>query len=139
MQALIANTKQVFKWALYDRPPLQAWSRGRVTLLGDAAHAMLPYLAQGAGQSIEDAFVLARCLDRHPDDPARALEDYAARRRERTAAMQAGSREAGRTMHLADAEAVRARNERMRADPEAHVARYDWIYGYDVRAAPAAE
>jgi salicylate hydroxylase len=98
---------------------------------------MLPYLAQGAGQSIEDAYVLARCLARGRDDPERALRDYAARRVDRTAAMQAGSREAGRTMHLADTEAVRARNERMRADPEAHVARYDWIYGYNVEDALA--
>ncbi|MGI8553086.1 MAG: FAD-dependent monooxygenase [Dehalococcoidia bacterium] len=115
-----------------DRPPLPEWTCGRVTLLGDAAHAMLPYLAQGAGQSIEDAYVLAHCLERDRDDPDRALQRYAACRRERTSAMQAGSREAGRTMHLAGVEEVRARNERMRADPNAHIARYDWIYGYDV-------
>ncbi len=138
VRALIDNTDQVFKWALYDRVPLPEWSRGRVTLLGDAAHAMLPYLAQGAGQSIEDAWVLARCLGQNRDDTDRALEQYAACRRERTAKMQAGSREAGRTMHLADPAEVRARNERMRGDPDAHVARYDWIYGYDVDKAMTA-
>ncbi|MHB8576635.1 MAG: FAD-dependent monooxygenase [Dehalococcoidia bacterium] len=135
VRALIANTDQVFKWALFDRPPLEAWTRGRVALLGDAAHAMLPYLAQGAGQSIEDAFVLARCLEYSPDDPEQALLSYVSRRKERTAAMQAGSREAGRTMHLADLIEVAARNMRMRSDPDAHTARYDWIYGYDVNAA----
>lgn len=135
VRALIAGTSEVYKWALYDRPPLDTWTRGRVTLLGDAAHPMLPYLAQGAGQSIEDAYILARCLERYRDDPEKALYRYVACRKERTAAMQAGSREAGRTMHLADTDAVRARNERMRADPAAHIARYDWIYGYDVTTA----
>jgi hypothetical protein len=66
---------------------------------------------------------------------AAALARYGARRRERTAAMQAGSRDAGRTMHLAVPDEVHARNTRMRADPAAHVARYDWIYGDDVRTA----
>jgi len=98
---------------------------------------MLPYLAQGAGQSIEDAYVLAACLERHRDDPELALRSYVTLRHDRTAAMQAGSREAGRTMHLAEPDAVRVRNERMRGDPAAHVARYDWIYGYDVNEALA--
>ena len=102
VRALIAGTEQVFKWALFDRPPLATWTRGRVTLLGDAAHPMLPYMAQGASQSIEDAFVLARCLAADRDDPQRAIEVYAARRRERTAAVQAASREAGRMVHLTD-------------------------------------
>src|SRR5215207_3016010 len=56
VRALIAGTEAVFKWALFDRPPLETWTRGRVALLGDAAHPMLPYMAQGASQSIEDAF-----------------------------------------------------------------------------------
>jgi salicylate hydroxylase len=133
VRALIAGTAEVYKWALYDRPPLEEWMRGRVTLLGDAAHPMLPYLAQGAGQSIEDAYVLARCLEQLRDDPERALRRFAAVRKERTAAMQAGSREAGRMMHLDKPDEVRARNDRMRADADAHIARYDWIYGYDVR------
>jgi salicylate hydroxylase len=59
VRSLIAGTEQVFKWALFDRPPLTTWTRERVTLLGDAAHPMLPYMAQGANQSIEDASVLA--------------------------------------------------------------------------------
>jgi len=137
VRALIENTDEVYKWALYDRPPLAEWTRGRVTLLGDAAHAMLPYLAQGAGQSIEDAYVLAAFLERHRDDPELALRSYVTLRHDRTAAMQVGSREAGRTMHLADADAVCVRNEQMRGDPAAHVARYDWIYGYDVNEALA--
>ena len=78
MRALIAGTEQVFKWALFDRPPLETWTRGRVTLLGDAAHPMLPFMGQGAGQSIEDGLVLARCLAADRDDPQRAIAAYAA-------------------------------------------------------------
>ncbi len=137
MRALIAGTERVFKWALFDRPPLATWTRGRVTLLGDAAHPMLPYMAQGGSQSIEDAFVLAGCLAAGQDDPQRAIEGYATRRHERTAAVQAASREAGRLVQLTDAAAVEARNARLSASPEAPVARFDWIWSYDVEKALA--
>jgi salicylate hydroxylase len=97
---------------------------------------MLPYMAQGAGQSIEDAIVLAHCLlaaDR--DDLPGALEAYAARRLERTAAVQAASREAGQLVRLTDPAEVEARNARLSASPEAPVARFDWIWRYDVEQA----
>jgi salicylate hydroxylase len=131
VQALIVGTEQVFKWALFDRPPLATWTRERVTVLGDAAHPMLPYMAQGASQSIEDAFVLAHCLaaDRH--DPGRAIEVYAARRRDRTAAVQTASRDAGRLVRLTDPTEVLARNTQLAQNPEAPVARFDWIWNYD--------
>jgi salicylate hydroxylase len=137
VRALIAGTEQVFKWALFDRPPLETWTRGRVTLLGDAVHPMLPYMAQGASQSIEDALVLARCLAADRDDPRRAIEAYAARRRERTAAIQTASRDTGRMVHLMDLAEVEARNARLRATPEAPVARFDWIWSYDAETATA--
>lgn len=130
--ALIAGTEQVFKWALFDRPPLATWTRGCVTLLGDAAHPMLPYMAQGASQSIEDAFVLARCLADDPDDPRRAMETYVSCRLERTAAIQEASRDTGRTMQLTEPAEMLARNARLRANPEAPVARFDWIWSHDV-------
>jgi salicylate hydroxylase len=137
VRELISQTEQVFKWALFDRPPLETWTRGQVTLLGDAAHPMLPYMAQGASQSIEDAFVLAHCLAADRDDPQRAIEAYAAHRRERTAAVQAASREASRVVRLTDAEEVQARNARLAASPEAPIARFDWIWSYDVERAMA--
>jgi salicylate hydroxylase len=137
VRELISQTEQVFKWALFDRPPLETWTRGQVTLLGDAAHPMLPYMAQGASQSIEDAFVLAHCLAADRDDPQRAIEAYAAHRRERTAAVQAASREASRVVRLTDAEEVQARNARLAASPEAPIARFDWIWSYDVERAVA--
>jgi salicylate hydroxylase len=135
VRALIAGTEQVFKWALFDRSPLTAWTRGRVTLLGDAAHAMLPYMAQGASQSIEDAFVLAQSLAAERHDPGRAIEAYAARRRERTAAVQTASRDAGRLVRLVDPAEVLARNEQLAQNPEAPVARFDWIWSFDVECA----
>ncbi|WP_448581470.1 FAD-dependent monooxygenase [Thermaurantiacus sp.] len=80
----------LFKWALFAREPLPSWSVGRVTLLGDAAHAMLPFMGQGAATAIEDAMVLARALAAHPPDEA--LARYEAARRERTAMVQLQSR-----------------------------------------------
>ena len=71
VRALIAGTERVFKWALFDRPPLKTWTRGRVTLLGDAAHLMLPYMAQGASQSIEDAFSIGALSRRRQRRSAR--------------------------------------------------------------------
>jgi salicylate hydroxylase len=137
VRALIAETEQVFKWALFDRPPLDTWTRRRVALLGDAAHPMLPYMAQGASQSIEDAFVLADCLAADQDHPQRAIEAYAARRRERTAAVQNASRDASRVVRLTDSEEVQARNARLAESPEAPVARFDWIWSYDVERSMA--
>jgi 6-hydroxynicotinate 3-monooxygenase len=79
--------------ALYDRDPLPAWSEGRVTLLGDASHPMLPFMAQGAGTALEDAAVLARCLDGvTADGVVDALARYARARIPRTSAIQGGSR-----------------------------------------------
>jgi salicylate hydroxylase len=137
VQALIAGTEQVFKWALFDRPPLENWTRGRVTLLGDAAHPMLPYMAQGASQSIEDAFVLASRLAADREHPQRAIEEYAARRRDRTDSVQAASREASRVVRLTDPAEVQARNARLGDNPEAPIARFDWIWSYDVERAMA--
>jgi 2-polyprenyl-6-methoxyphenol hydroxylase-like FAD-dependent oxidoreductase len=130
VQGLVAATENVFKWALFDRQPLSRWTRGRVTLLGDAAHPMLPYMAQGASQSIEDACALARCLAASRD-PAAGIEAYAAARMERTARVQAASRESSRTVRLMDPAEVEARNARLRESPEAPIARFDWIWSHD--------
>ncbi len=137
VRALIAATEQVFKWALFDRVPLDRWTQDRVTLLGDAAHPMLPYMAQGASQSIEDAYMLTGCLKRGHAYPQEALERYAALRKERTAAVQGASREAGRQAQLDDPAEDAARNSRLRDNPEAPIARFDWIWSYDVEQAMA--
>ena len=88
-----------FKWALFDREPMQDWSRGRVTLLGDACHPTLPFMAQGAAMAIEDGAVLSACLAQSTDVPA-ALLRYQALRRHRTAGIQRGSRRNAKVFHL---------------------------------------
>lgn len=93
---LLALVDKTFRWALYDREPLPVWSRGRLSLLGDAAHPMLPHLGQGANQSIEDGMALATILANSDDEhvPA-ALVAYEGLRRERVAQVQRGARENG--------------------------------------------
>ncbi|MEK7946749.1 FAD-dependent monooxygenase [Pigmentiphaga sp. YJ18] len=91
-RALLAACDEVLKSALYVRDPLPSWSRGNVTLLGDACHPMMPFMAQGAGMAIEDAVVLARYLADTPEAPAQALKRYEAARHDRTARVQIGSR-----------------------------------------------
>ncbi len=93
---LLSKIQKTFRWALYDREPLQSWTKGRLTLLGDAAHPMLPHLGQGANQSIEDGMALATILARADRESASAaLLAYERLRRERVAAVQRGARENG--------------------------------------------
>ncbi|HSG90786.1 MAG TPA: FAD-dependent monooxygenase [Pseudomonadales bacterium] len=101
LQALLdgVDADSCYRWALFDRPPMSSWGRGRVTLLGDACHATLPFLAQGAVMAIEDGALLARCLEAVAE-PAAALERYAALRRARTARVQRASRRNARIFHL---------------------------------------
>lgn len=122
----------IFRWALYDRDPLPCWVDGRVALLGDACHPMLPYMAQGAAQSIEDAAVLARCLS-EIDDPTHALVRYEALRRGRTADVQTKARENGVMFHLPDGPEQQARDAALAApNPEGATHRNAWLFDYDV-------
>lgn len=91
VHAMLRQIEVPLRWAMMIREPLANWTRGRITLLGDAAHPTLPFLAQGAGMAIEDGCVLARALERHADDPQRALRVYQATRIERTTAIVRGS------------------------------------------------
>lgn len=96
IEELLRHVDSTFKWALYDREPLPTWSKGRLTLLGDAAHPMLPHLGQGANQSIEDGMALATILSRADSRTApAALVAYERLRRERVAGVQRGARENG--------------------------------------------
>src|SRR5215831_6909850 len=76
VHALIRNIDVPYKWALALRPTMDAWSKGRCTLLGDACHPMVPFLAQGAVMALEDALVLARCLEKYPSDHQTAFARY---------------------------------------------------------------
>lgn len=133
VQAVAAAIERPLKWAIHDRDPLPRWTKGRMTLLGDAAHAMLPYLAQGACQSIEDGAVLTRCLERWPDEPAAALEAYEAVRRPHTAKVQEMARRGERTFHLSEWRDVWRRNQALRAAQAVGTAASPtgWLYGYD--------
>jgi len=120
------------RWALLDRAPLRHWSLGKVTLLGDAAHPMFPFFAQGAAQAIEDAAVLARCLRASTDDPDQALKRYEAARTDRTTRLQQISHARRDTNHLPDGPEQRARDAALvSSDP---LVRNGWIYGYDAEA-----
>ncbi|MGA2894327.1 MAG: FAD-dependent monooxygenase [Xanthobacteraceae bacterium] len=93
---LLDEVQMTFRWALYDRDPLPIWTKGRLTLLGDAAHAMLPHLGQGANQSIEDGMALAIILKEYGRERLDvALRVYENLRKERVASVQRGARENG--------------------------------------------
>jgi 3-hydroxybenzoate 6-monooxygenase len=115
-------------WVLCDRHPMPGWSRGRVTLLGDAAHPTLPYLAQGACMAVEDAVSLADRIARQSDNVPAALSEYERVRLERTASVQQTAREMGEIYH-ADGQAREARNKALAArDPDDHEANA-WLFG----------
>lgn len=125
---LIALPERWLKWALYDRAEPFRGGSGPVTLIGDAAHPMLPFLAQGAGMAIEDAAVVAAMLVKYGDDPADALRAYEGARWHRTFRAQQASRRQGRIYGLSGPQAL-MRNLAMRAlGGEKLLSRYDWLY-----------
>jgi len=116
VQRVLDACPEVHKWAIYEREPLPCWSKGRVTLLGDSCHPMTPYMAQGAATSMEDAVVLARCLEGvDRDGIAEAFRGYEATRKPRTSRIQRES----------------SLNRWLR-----HPDRPDWVYAYDAWEAP---
>ena len=130
--AICAAVTSPFRWALFDRPPLPTWTQGRVTLLGDAAHPMLPFLAQGAAMAIEDAAVLAHQVGGAADIPG-ALLAYQGDRLARTRRVQEASRFNARLFHLPMAVGRAAFAAAGLADslhPGGTAARFDWLYGY---------
>ena len=125
---LLSQVQATFRWALYDREPLPTWTKGRLTLLGDAAHPMLPHLGQGANQSIEDGMALATILTRADRTTApAALLAYERLRRERVAAVQRGARENGLRYDSAYAD-LGVRD----AEITAHAAFRKRLYDHDV-------
>jgi salicylate hydroxylase len=128
IRALIAAATDWRIWPLVERAARPSWSNGRIALLGDAAHAMLPFLAQGAAQAIEDAAALAATLA--PDaDVVGGLAAYSAARAARAARVQSESRRQARRYHLG-APASLVRDMVLRGLGTARLtARYDWLYG----------
>jgi salicylate hydroxylase len=142
VRRIIARTERLLKMALYDRDPLPDWQQGRIALLGDACHAMLPFHAQGAAQSIEDAYVLAGCLARLGADPVAALAAYVGLRRQRTEWVQQYSREAEVMFQLDDPAAIARRDRRLRENQDRYPRGFPpgqlRLYGYDAEQALAA-
>jgi salicylate hydroxylase len=134
VQTLIKAIDIPYKWALMVRDPMPAWSRGRVTLLGDACHPTLPFLAQGAAMALEDGYVLARALDQYRDAPETALTQYEKARQERTARVVLGSAANAKRFHNpALADAAGAADYVSREWNEERVnERYEWLFQYDV-------
>ncbi len=108
--ARIRSCRTMLRGAVFVRRPLENWSFGRVTLLGDAAHAMEPFQAQGAAQAVEDAYVLAKCLAREPGDPVAALRRYESARMSRAGELQRSSRAAAESFYLPEGDEQRARD-----------------------------
>ena len=117
VRAILSAAPELRKWALLERDPMPSWGNDAIVLLGDACHPMQPTMAQGAASAIEDAVVLARCLDQAGEEIPTALAAYAANRRERTSRMQLSNRENTWLRHKTDT---------------------DWVYDYDAWHTPLA-
>jgi salicylate hydroxylase len=128
----------VLRSGIYVRRPIGRWTYGRVTLLGDAAHAMAPFHAQGAAQAVEDAYVLAECV-RAIDDLDEALRRYEEIRMGRAEEVQAESRGAGEDFFLEDGPEQQARDERLRALAVTQpFGTRQWVWEHDLRKTVAA-
>ncbi|XXX77618.1 FAD-dependent monooxygenase [Sorangium sp. So ce134] len=134
LHAILSAADGTLELALYDRAALARPGEGRVTLLGDAAHPMLPFFAQGAAQAIEDAWVLGRCLEGvAPEGVASALRRYERARARRAAQLQRLSARNGMLFQLPDGLRQRGRDLLLR---RLSLESFDWLYGYDVTSAP---
>jgi salicylate hydroxylase len=135
---LLGSSERYYKWALYDRDPLERWTKGRVTLLGDSAHAMLPYIGQGACMAIEDGYTLAAAIAQMPEDPSAALKHYEQLRLPRTRRAVLGARARGEEMHLTSPWGQFKRNVKMalkhRLGRDKTGIQLGWFYNYDVAA-----
>ena len=131
VRGLIGAFPETFIWALHDRAELPHWTKGRVTLLGDACHPMLPMMAQGAAQSIEDGAALASLLKAMPDDVPEALLRYEAIRKPRATRLQEASAANRKRFHLPDGPEQQKRDELMALSGDRSMANIGWLYQHD--------
>jgi salicylate hydroxylase len=124
---MIAAVRHEVRWGLFLARPLRRWRRGRVALLGDAAHAMLPHHGQGANTTIEDAVTLAELIAAHPHDLDGAFAAYETLRRPRTRAIQRASWTGNRGLHLPDCPEIARRDALVARFPE----KFGWIHAFD--------
>lgn len=126
---MVSAVRCIERWALFHRPALGRWSKGRLTLIGDAAHALVPHHGQGANQSIEDVIVLADQLEAHPDDWEAARAEFERLRRGRTRKVQYASITVADVLHLPDGERAEERNARLAA-ANAWDRHLDWVHSF---------
>jgi 2-polyprenyl-6-methoxyphenol hydroxylase-like FAD-dependent oxidoreductase len=130
--SIIGAADETYKWALFDRSPLQQWSVGRVTLLGDACHPMLPFMGQGAGQAIEDGAALKGCLLKFSHDVPAALRLYEQLRLPRASRLQGMSAANKTRFHMVDGLAQRERDAEMaRGATDWSRAAIAWLFAHD--------
>ncbi len=134
-QAILARVETVYLWGLFRHPVAECWHKGRVAILGDAAHPTLPFMAQGAVMALEDAWVLADALDQ-AESVEVGLAAYQARRRERAAKVIDAASKNARNYHLAAGPMRIAAHTALRLGstfaPSLALKKFDWIYGHDV-------
>jgi salicylate hydroxylase len=130
VQRIIDAVDETFIWAVMDREPIERWTYGRVTLLGDACHPMLPFMGQGGAQAIEDAAALAACFTRCGDDVEAALNLYETVRRPRATQIQTMSWDNKARLHLPDGPAQRQRDAEM-TQGRSDVSFRAWLYAHD--------
>jgi salicylate hydroxylase len=136
VRAIIAAVDETFIWGLFDRAPLPRWSVKRVTLLGDACHPMLPFLAQGAAQAIEDGATLAGVLAQAPANVVEALRRYESLRLPRTARIQTTAAGNKTRNHLPDGPQQRERDAAMmRGSADWSIGASLWVYEHDAGTA----
>jgi len=135
VRGLISAFPETFIWALHDRLPLPRWSRGRVTLLGDACHPMLPMMAQGAAQAIEDGAALAALLKAMPDDVPAALRRYEDVRKPRATRLQEASAANRVRFHLPDGPDQQKRDHAMATSGDRSFDNIAWLYEHDAAEA----
>jgi salicylate hydroxylase len=131
VRGLIAAFPETFIWALHDRAPLPNWTRGRVTLLGDACHPMLPMMAQGAAQAIEDGAALASLLKATPGDVPGALVRYEQVRKPRATRLQEASAANRVRFHLPDGPEQQKRDAAMAHSGDRSFDNIAWLYDHD--------
>jgi 2-polyprenyl-6-methoxyphenol hydroxylase-like FAD-dependent oxidoreductase len=133
VRSILGAVDKTFIWGLFERLPMERWSAARVTLLGDACHAMLPFMAQGAAQAIEDGATLAACLARiDGQDIPEALRLYESLRLPRASRVQAASKENKTRFHLPDGPQQQERDVQMaRGSTDFSFKAVAWIYGHD--------
>ena len=128
VQHAVSFISRQFRWAMWDRNPIDNWTKGRVTLLGDAAHPMLQYMAQGAIQALEDVAQLTNMIHKYGNDYVTAFQEYQKDRIPKSAMVQTRARMWGEILHATDPVAILLRNNIFARRDQHDVSYFDWLY-----------